>query len=373
MDDKLNSEIKPASAAGKKTAVVLFQLGGPDSLEAVEPFLFNLFNDADIIDFPLAFLFRKFLAKSISRRRSGKVQENYRLIGGKSPILELTRLQADALQTSCLQRGFNLKVLIAMRYWHPQTEAAVKEIKEIGFDQALLLPLYPQFSQATTYSSINEWNRQAKKIGLSIPMHLICCYPNHPFLIEAFAGNINRTLERFQNVKNEDIDLVFSAHGVPESYIRKGDPYQMQIEETVKRIMEYGKWRSPHTLCYQSKVGPMKWLKPSLLETVEMFARKGRKNVLVIPVAFVTDHIETLHEINIDVRNHAEAQGIKKFEVMPALNDNPKFIECLSDLVVNRLTKEGHTRVCDLLSKQNDWKRMPKKCPNYNPGLGEGT
>ncbi len=180
----------------KKTAIVLFQLGGPDSLEAVEPFLYNLFMDPDIIDFPLAFLVRRPLAKFISRKRSIKVQENYKLIGGKSPILDLTRLQANALETHLIQQGINVKVFIAMRYWHPMTEEVVKEIKAGGFEQVILLPLYPQFSQATTYSSINEWNHQTKKHRFNIPTQFVCCYPNHPALMEAFVENINMSIKK---------------------------------------------------------------------------------------------------------------------------------------------------------------------------------
>ena len=145
--------------------------------------------------------------------------------------------------------------------------------KSGGFEQVILLPLYPQFSQATTYSSINEWNRQAKKYGLDIPTRFVCCYPNHPVLVEAFVDNINQALEKFSNIASDDIELIFSAHGVPVSFIQKGDPYQLQVEETVRRVVERGKWKSPHTLCYQSKIGPMEWLKPSLIETVEQLAQ----------------------------------------------------------------------------------------------------
>ncbi|MGD1044019.1 MAG: ferrochelatase [Bacteroidota bacterium] len=350
----------------KKTAVVLFQLGGPDSLDAVEPFLFNLFMDPDIINFPLAFLARKSLAKLISSRRAPKVQNNYKLIGGKSPILDLTRLQANALNARLVQQGIQAQVFIAMRYWHPMTNEIVSEIKAGGFDQVIFIPLYPQFSQATTGSSINEWNRQAKKQGLNIPTRFACCYPNHPALIEAFVENINKSLTRFSNILPANIDLVFSAHGVPVRYIQKGDPYQLHIEETVRRVVEQGKWESPYTLCFQSKVGPMQWLKPSLIETIERLASEGRKNLLIIPIAFVTDHIETLHEINIDVRNHAMARGVRQFELMPALNDHPKFIECLTDLVTQQLTNAVEYTMCQTLWRRYSERTKPKKCPHYN-------
>jgi protoporphyrin/coproporphyrin ferrochelatase len=346
-----------------KTAIVLFQLGGPDSLEAVEPFLFNLFMDPDIIDFPLAFLARRSLAKLISSRRSQKVRNNYELIGGKSPILDLTHLQAHALNDRLAQQGILTKVFVAMRYWHPMTHEIVSEIKAGKFDQIILLPLYPQFSQATTGSSINEWHRQATKACLNTPMRFVCCYPNHPALVDAFVDNIHTSLERFLNIPPANIDLVFSAHGIPMRYIQKGDPYQLHIEETVRRVVERGKWKSPHRLCFQSKVGPMQWLKPSLLETVEHLASEGRKHMLIIPIAFVTDHIETLHEINIDVRNHAMARGILQFELMPALNDHPKFIECLTDLVTQQLTHAVECTTCETLWRTASERPKPKRCP----------
>jgi protoporphyrin/coproporphyrin ferrochelatase len=348
-----------------KIAVVLFQLGGPDSLEAVKPFLFNLFMDPDIIDFPLAFLARKPLAKFISSRRSPKVENNYKLIGGKSPILDLTRLQAKALNTHLVRLGIQAQVFIAMRYWHPTTNNIICEIKTGGFDQIILVPLYPQFSQATTGSSIHEWNRQAKKQDLNIPTRVVCCYPNHPALLEAFVETINKSITRFSNISPANIDLVFSAHGVPVRYIQKGDPYQLQIEETVRRVVEHGKWKSPHTLCFQSKVGPMQWLKPSLIETVERLANEGRKHLLIIPIAFVTDHSETLHEINIDVRRHAMARGVQQFELMPALNDHLKFIECLTDLVTQQLTHADECTTCETLWRENSERTRPKKCPQY--------
>jgi ferrochelatase len=347
----------------KKTAVVLFQLGGPDSLEAIEPFLYNLFMDPDIINFPGVFLVRKSLAKFISSRRSMKVAENYKLIGGKSPILNLTQRQAVALESSLKSMNIDAQVFIAMRYWNPTTEDVVKKIKSGGFEQVILLPLYPQFSQATTLSSMNEWKRQTKKQGCVIPIKLVCCYPSQPLFVEALVENINSALVRFHKIVSTDIDLIFSAHGVPLSYIKRGDPYQLQIEETVRSVVKRGKWNSPHTLCYQSKVGPMKWLKPSLIETVEHLAGKERKHLLIIPVAFVTDHIETLHEINIDVRRHAMAHGVQQFELTPALNDQLKFIQCLTELVQAQLALDVQPNMCEALWKKNIDRPIPALCP----------
>jgi ferrochelatase len=351
------------SSDHKKTAVVLLQLGGPDSLEAVEPFLANLFMDPDIIDFPLAFLARKPLARLISKRRAQTVRNNYNLIGGKSPLVELTRLQAQALNTRLTQQGLQNQVFIAMRYWHPLTEEVVREIKAGGFDQIVLLPLYPQYSQATTGSSIHEWDREIKKQGVHLPTQFACCYPHHPELLEAFCDNINKTLERFSGISPEDIDIVFSAHGVPVRYIERGDPYQLHIEETVHRLTDRGRWKSPHTLCYQSKVGPVEWLRPSLLETVARLAGNGRKYMLVVPIAFVSDHIETLHEINIEVRHRALSAGVRQFELMPALNDHPKFISCLADIVLQLMTRPVTCNTCSTLWQQQKDRTKPKKCP----------
>lgn len=350
----------------KKTAIVLFQLGGPDSLDAIEPFLYNLFMDPDIIDFPFAFLARRPLAKFISSKRSIKVRKNYKQIGGKSPILDLTRYQAKALEAILTAQGIHTEIFIAMRYWHPMTDAVVRDIKEGRFEQAILLPLYPHYSQATTRSSINEWNRQVRKQDLSISTQLICCYPNHPKLIEAFTDNINQALIKFRGIEHNEIDLVFSAHGVLLSYIKKGDPYQLQIEETVLQVIGYGKWNMPHTLCYQSKVGPMKWLKPSLIETVNRLAQAERKHLLIIPIAFVTDHIETLHEINIEARKHAHERGIRQFEMMPALNDHPKLIECLADLVKIQMESDIPRDTCSKLWNGKKNRPNPALCPSMN-------
>ncbi len=315
-------------------AVVLFQLGGPDSLEAVEPFLYNLFRDPDIINFPGAFLGRRALAKLISSRRSKTVRERYRQIGGKSPILDLTRAQASALQTA-LDRHMRASVFIAMRYWHPYTAEAAREIAHGTFARIILLPLYPQYSKATTVSSLNEWKRQSAVHGLGgIPAETICSYHNHPLYVEAIADNIALRYGRFSGLDPKEIDIVFSAHGVPLSLVRAGDPYKDQIEETVRLVMARGGWTSPHHLCFQSKVGPAEWLKPSLDETIRDLSARGRKRLLIVPVAFVTEHIETLHEIDIEARLEAERLGILQFEMMPALNDHPKFIACLTELVL---------------------------------------
>jgi ferrochelatase len=320
--------------SARKTAVVLFQLGGPDSLDAVEPFLFNLFMDPDIIDFPLAKFFRRPLARFISSRRSKIAAEHYAQIGGKSPILQLTQAQASALQANLAGR-INARTFVAMRYWHPLTADVAEEVKAGSFDEIILLPLYPQYSVTTSGSSINEWNRQRAQVGLTgVRQKVVDHFYDNPNYVEAVADRINDGLSRFSGAERDQVHMVFSAHGVPLSIISKGDPYQRQIEATVQTVLARGRWPNPHVLCYQSKVGPAKWLQPSLIETVDALGSKAVRDVLVVPIAFVTDHIETLHEINIEVRHRANGLGITHFEMTAGLNDHPKLIAALSDEVL---------------------------------------
>ena len=321
---------------GRKIGVVLFQLGGPDSLEAVEPFLYNLFLDPDIIDFPFAKLARPTLARLIASTRSKKVKKGYAALGGKSPIVEWTARQARALEEA-LQPSLDARVVVAMRYWHPFTAEALQELEqELGKDscgELVLLPLYPQYSKTTTGSSLNEWNRRFPASGLSrVPVKIVREFYNHPSYIAALVEQIEGALKRFASPS--ETHLVFSAHGVPVAVIREGDPYQTQVEETTRLILERGRWGLPHTVCYQSKVGSGRWLQPSIHEAVERLGAQGVRGVLVIPVSFVSDHIETLHEINQDVRKEAAQAGVRQFEMMAGLNDSPRFIRALADLVL---------------------------------------
>jgi protoporphyrin/coproporphyrin ferrochelatase len=312
----------------KKIAAVLFQLGGPDSQAAVEPFLYNLFCDPDIINFPGAFLARKAIAKLISTTRSKVVGQHYMEIGGGSPIRRLTEQQARALEAA-LQPHISARAIVAMRYWHPNTAEAVAALNREPYDELVLLPLYPHYSFATTRSSLNEWNRQFKP---TTPVKIIDHFYDHPDYIAAIVERINSVLAEIKHP--DDIHLVFSAHGLPLALVEKGDPYPKQIEETVQMVRELGAWPNPHVLCYQSRVGPQKWLQPSLTTTIEQMAHNGIKRMLVIPIAFLTEHIETLHEINIEAREEAEALGVTEFRMMPALNDSPLLIRALADLVL---------------------------------------
>jgi protoporphyrin/coproporphyrin ferrochelatase len=315
-----------------RTAVVLLQLGGPDSLDAVEPFLYNLFCDPDIIDLPLAFLFRKLLARTISRSRAPKVQEYYRYMGGRSPILRLTNRQAAALERALRGHG-KVDVLVAMRYWHPMTEAVVRQLQRDSIERVVLLPLFPQYSRSTTGSSVNEWRRVCARAGYAPEVHLIKDYPDHPAYVAAMVRNIRIALQRVRTEDRGKMHLLFSAHGTPMKLVRSGDPYQSQVIRTCNAIVNAGAFGLPHYLCYQSKVGPQKWLEPSLVSTIDRLAAEGVSHVLVIPLAFVSDHSETLWEINREVKKEALQKGIRYYDMSPALNASPLFIEALADLV----------------------------------------
>ncbi len=318
--------------SGKSIAVVLFQLGGPDSLEAIEPFLLRLFRDPDIIDFPFAKIAREPLARIISATRAKKVRNHYAEIGGKSPILEFTQRQARALEVE-LRQFVEARVFVAMRYWHPLTEEAVRAVEAFAPHELVLLPLYPQYSRTTTGSSLNEWTRQIASSPLKeLPTRVIREFYSDAAYLDSLAASIDKSLSKFPDRRRGA--LVFSAHSVPVSVIEKGDPYQMQIESTVERVLELGRWRLPHTLCYQSKVGASKWLQPSLHSTLKTLGERRTRNVLVVPVAFVSDHVETLSEINIEAREEAAHHGIGQFELMPGLNDDPSFIRALAGLVL---------------------------------------
>lgn len=321
----------------KKIAVVLFQLGGPDSMQSVEPFLYNLFCDPDIIEIPFGSLLRKPLARWIARRRAPKAAAHYAELGGSSPLLRLTERQARALEKE-LQPQMDARAVIAMRYWHPFTAEAVRQLEAVRADEIVLLPLYPQYSFATTGSSLNEWKRCYR--STQVPVRVVDRFFDHPLYIEALVEKIHLTLAHFdpsrfsESQGLERTHILFSAHGLPESFVKRGDPYQREVEATVRLAMQRGGWTNPHSLCYQSKVGPQKWLEPSIHGEIHRLADAKVKQLLVVPVSFVSEHIETLHEINIETREEARALGIGMFRMVPAVGDSPRFISCLADLVL---------------------------------------
>jgi len=319
----------------RRVGVVLFQLGGPDSLEAIEPFLFNLFCDPDIIDFPFARIGRKPLAKLISTTRAKKVQHHYSTIGGGSPIRRFTEQQARALQLRLNSSGLDARCFVAMRYWHPFTFEAIEHLRRAECDEVVLLPLYPQYSSTTTGSSLNEWRRLFQD---DVPVYCIENFYSNDLYLDALVEKIDEALAGF--LDPDKPELIFSAHSVPIAVIEKGDPYQQQIEETVELVMERGRWNNHCQICYQSKVGASKWLQPSLRSKLRDLAAQKVKEACVIPISFVSDHVETLGEIDHEARKQAAALGIEHFEMMSGLNDSPPFIAALADLVMNAIGAE---------------------------------
>lgn len=314
----------------EKTAVVLFNLGGPDSLEAVQPFLENLFNDPDIFKLP----FQKSLARFISTKRAPKVEKEYELIGGKSPLGFWTEKQRSMLEERIRSTNPAVDVFVAMRYWKPLTEETLQKVESGNYKKIILLPLYPHFSKSTTGSSYNEWKRYCKK---DIPTVLIRSYQANELYIKALNDKINEGLRLFPEQIRNDVQLVFSAHGTPISYQKKGDPYSFQIQQTIYEIMKLRGKANDHSICYQSKVGPMKWLEPSTSSMIEELSKKGKKHLLIIPISFVSDHVETLFELNIEYRHVADNFKIENYIVMPGLNDSPLFIEALYNLAINQI------------------------------------
>lgn len=321
----------------EKIGVVLLNLGGPDSLEAVEPFLYNLFSDPDIIDFPGSFLFRNRLARLISKRRHPRVQKQYAQIGGKSPLKDHTLKQAALLEER-LNEKMPANVYVAMRYWYPSTDDALDAIERDGIKRVILVPLYPHYSKATTVSSLKEWEKRLKERGdrLELDSTLVESYYDHPTYIEAFIERIAEGFERFPASRRDDVHILFSAHGTPMKLVRQGDPYSIHIQRTIEAIVQQGEITHDHSLCYQSKVGPLKWLTPSTPDTIKALAAKGVKYMLVVPIAFASDHLETLFELGIEYRHVAKITGVEQYEVTTGLNDSPLFITALSQLVFEK-------------------------------------
>ena len=331
-------------AGKKKVGIVLFQLGGPDSLEAVEPFLLNLFLDPDIIPLGPLGILRRPIAKLISSRRSIPVAGKYAEIGRRSPIRLLTERQRLRL-VAALSPHIEPFAVTAMRYWHPLSAEAAATLRQAEpLDDIVLLPLYPHFSYATTLSSLKEWRRAYGPPDGRAKEHTVGQFYDHPLYIKAVVQRIGSILRQFPD--SSRIHLVFSAHGLPMSLVERGDPYPTQIETTVRLVCElgarqYAGWPRTHVLCYQSRVGPAKWLQPPLTGTIERLGHEGVKEMLVVPISFVTEHIETLHEINIEARIEAKKFGIQTFRMMPAVGDSPIFIAALKDLVLRAVGMEG--------------------------------
>ena len=313
----------------KKTAVVLFNLGGPDNLKSVRGFLFNLFNDKAIIGLkqPLRFL----LAWIISSSRNKKAQNIYAAIGGKSPILETTNAQAEALEKELSFLG-NYKVFVSMRYWHPMSKGVVKKIKEYQPDEIILLPLYPQFSTTTTASSFDNFHKELKKQKIVAQIKYICCYPTNPQFISAHCRLIKQAINNTTSTGFGNFRLLFSAHGLPQKIIDAGDPYCYQIKASVDAIVaELEETNLDYKICYQSKVGPLEWTKPSLEFEIKR-AALDKKSLIIVPISFISDHSETLVELDIEYKELAYQNKIPFYYRVPAFNLDGYFIKALFDI-----------------------------------------
>ncbi len=320
-----------------RVGVLLLNLGGPEQLEDVRPFLFNLFSDPEIIRLPFPWL-QKPLAWLISSLRSEKSQENYKQIGGGSPLRKITEAQGEALEHRLAEIGQEAQIYIGMRYWHPFTEEAITRIKRDGIQNLVIFPLYPQFSISTSGSSFRvlEEMWEADATLREINYTLIPSWYDHPGYLTAMADLIAQELDKCQDPNR--VHLFFSAHGVPQSYVDEaGDPYQAEIEACTRLIMKTLNRPNDYTLAYQSRVGPVEWLKPYTEDALKELGEQGVKELLVVPISFVSEHIETLQEIDIEYREVAEEAGIENFYRVPALNTHPIFIDSLAQLVTKSL------------------------------------
>jgi len=314
----------------RKIAIVLFNLGGPDSPEAIKPFLLNLFRDPAILRVP--FFVRPFLARTIARARVAPATENYALLGGKSPLLGLTQEQAAALEAAL--PDLEARCFIAMRYWHPFSLEAARAVKAWGPDEVVLLPLYPQFSTTTTGSSLAAWRQAAARAGLAADTTTVCCYPVDSAYATATAALVKAGYHRARAALDPAVPLrvLFSAHGLPEVIIQGGDPYQWQVEQTVAAVVAAWGETVDHAICYQSRATPQKWIEPSTEEEIER-AAKDRTAVLVVPIAFVSEHTETLVELDVEYRDLAEKLDVPGYFRVPTQNADTGFIASLAGVV----------------------------------------
>ena len=341
-----------------KKAVILFNLGGPDKIENVEPFLFNLFNDPAILNLP-TFL-RYPLAKLISNRRAPVAKKIYAELGGSSPILKLTKEQSETLEMKLnqTQKEDEYKCFIIMRCWNPRAKDVIKDVQLYSPDEIILMPLYPQYSAATSGSSIKEWKDVCKKNNYRVKTSTICCYPTDQNFINAHTKEIIKKIKDLKNFK-----LIFSAHGLPEKNIKKGDPYQWQVEQSVKKIVEsLNDENLDWILSYQSRVGPLKWIGPST-ENIIIENSKIGKHIVLVPIAFVSEHSETLVELDIEYKEIADANGCKNYTRVPALGINEDFIRAISELII----KKNEYKINDnLYPPKIQCPSNFKKCPCLN-------
>ncbi len=315
-----------------RIAVVLLNLGGPDSLQAVRPFLYNLFSDPAILNLPLGVFTRKPLAWLIAKRRTPTAAQGYAALGGKSPLLENTQHQAQALARALAADG-EFDVHVCMRYWHPRAAEVVTALKQAGYARVVLLPLYPQYSHTTTGSSHQEFLRECERAHYTPRIDFVREWHNAPLYLDAVADGLRRELARFPEPDPARTEVLFSAHGLPRKLADAGDPYETQVRATYEAVRARLAWPRT-TLCYQSRVGPLEWLGPYTEDVIREKATQGAKQVLVYPIAFVSDHSETLYELGMTYGDIARAHGIAHYRVCPALNDDPGLIQALRQLVL---------------------------------------
>ncbi|WP_413198761.1 ferrochelatase [Nostoc piscinale] len=342
-----------------RVGVLLLNLGGPDKLEDVGPFLFNLFSDPEIIRLPFRWL-QKPLAWFIASRRVKTSQENYKQIGGGSPLRRITEAQGEALREQLSDLGKEAKIYVGMRYWHPYTEEAIAQLTQDEIDKLVILPLYPQFSISTSGSSFRLleklWQEDPKLQSLEYTV-IPSWYKQRNYL-KAMAELIAQEIDQCPNP--DDVHIFFSAHGVPKSYVEEaGDPYQQEIEECTYLIMQTLNRPNAHTLAYQSRVGPVEWLQPYTEDALKELGAQGVQDIVVVPISFVSEHIETLQEIDIEYREIAEEAGIHNFRRAPAPNTHPVFIRALADLVIEALEQPNF--------KLSQAAQMKKRVKMYPP------
>lgn len=323
------------------TAVVLMNLGGPDDLEAVEPFLFNIFNDRDMIQLPLGFLWQKRFARMLSRKRAPESRANYEKIGGRSPILEHTRAQAAAIEA---ELGPGYRCYVAMRAWHPFTEEAVDALVADGATEVVALPLYPQRSRTTSYSSVAELRRVLARKAPYLPLREVCCWPTAAGFLDAWANAIGAVLDRIAPERRADAHVLFSAHGLPQSVVDRGDPYYEHVLASCRGVIARLSPGTSWSVAFQSRATAGRWLEPATEHELDRLAKAGVKDVIVVPIAFVTEHVETLYELDILLKEPALAAGIEGYHRVPVPSVAPELVAALADLV--RGAQRGDLPTC---------------------------
>ncbi|XP_070178647.1 ferrochelatase, mitochondrial-like isoform X2 [Littorina saxatilis] len=355
---------KAASSHGKKpkTGIVLLNLGGPEKAADVHDFLLRLFLDKDLIPLPA----QNKLAPVIARRRTPKIIEQYQKIGGGSPIKKWTELQGQAMVDILDEISPDTaphKYYIGFRYAHPLTEDTIQQLEQDGVERAVAFTQYPQYSCSTTGSSLNAIYRHYAKHGASnnVVWSVIDRWPTHPGLVKAFANNIRDEIARFPEEDQDDVVILFSAHSLPMKVVNRGDPYPLEVSATVQRVMEELGQSHSYRLVWQSKVGPLPWLSPQTDDAIKGLVARNNKNILLVPIAFTSDHIETLYELDLEYAQHLGAEvGVKNIRRAASLNDNPIFIEAMADIV------KTHLHSGDVCSRQ-----LSLRCPMcVNPTCG---